>query len=268
MTLIVERDIQGAQTHAIIIGVGHYPHLEGGPTPRRNTLDLKQLTSPPHSALAIAKWLKATYDNPEAPLATVEILVSKGAKKIRIPNERGERVTVEQASMANARAAILRWVDRANARRDNVTVFYFCGHGVAAGLFSGLLLEDFGADHGGMRLLENVIDLEGLHLGMDLCRARRQVYFIDACRNTPHEIAKLAFHGGLGDPIFHGYADLGVNGKRSAPISMHASQGNRPRRTKTLRRFSPKRCWRRSMARGPTISTTAGRSRPIRYSGA
>lgn len=64
-------------THAIVVGIGRYPWLEGGGKPTFNKSEgMEQLTSPPASAREFANWLLDTYDNPEAPLASVDLLLS------------------------------------------------------------------------------------------------------------------------------------------------------------------------------------------------
>src|SRR5262249_12222334 len=100
----------------------------------------------------------------------------------------------------------------------HLALFYFCGHGVSAGINNGLLLEDFGADHDDQALLENVIDIDNLHLAMDGVRARKQCYFIDACRNTPATIAERAGRGSLGRSIRDPFIKQGRYGARNAPM--------------------------------------------------
>ncbi len=67
----------GPGTHALVIGVGGYPHLDGGTgTLIEDPLqygNLGQLTSPPRSALAFANSLyESVHANWKAPLATIE----------------------------------------------------------------------------------------------------------------------------------------------------------------------------------------------------
>ena len=76
-----ERPSATPGTHALIIGVGGYPHLPGGtgPTIADPTMfaGLTQLTSPPASAVALAEWLVAAdAERWVAPLASVDLLVS------------------------------------------------------------------------------------------------------------------------------------------------------------------------------------------------
>jgi hypothetical protein len=73
---VYSRRFNGAATHAIVIGVGHYPHLPGGKgRPKfRAHGGMGQLKSPPESARVIARWLIENYAHPDKPLATVSLL--------------------------------------------------------------------------------------------------------------------------------------------------------------------------------------------------
>lgn len=201
MTLLVDRKESGPGIHAMVIGVGHYPHLEGGSTPRPDTLDLRQLTSPPVNALKVADWLRTKLSHPRAKLASVDLLVSARGGPVSVADDQGATREIDPATMACIRSGVLGWIQRAHLDAGNVALFYFCGHGVAAGLMSGLLAEDFGDDHTDRTLLANVVDLEELYLGMDQCRAEEQLFLIDACRATPAAIAERAMRGRIGESI-------------------------------------------------------------------
>jgi len=196
VTAIHEAGQRGPATHALVIGVGGYKHLAGGEEPGEQNLGLGQLTSPALSARAIADWLLHEFDNTKAPLGTVELLISppyKPKRGRRAPRgvQRARRAArgVERATMANVSAAFRRWFDRCRARKGNVALFFFCGHGVRkTNLF--LLLEDFGEDPN--QLFRNAIDFEGVHRGLaSRCRARVQCLFADACRQVAPEVLEL-----------------------------------------------------------------------------
>lgn len=216
--LVIDRKLGDPQTHALVIGVGRYPHLEKGATPRPNTMDLGQLPSPPVSAMRFAEWLQKTYSSPIAKLGTIDLLVSAPEGPVAFVDDEGRSMPVEPADMERVKAAVKLWARRAHSSTENVAIFYFCGHGVSAGIYTGLLAEDFGADHDDQSLLENVINIDALHLGMDGVRARRQCFFIDACRNTPSAIADRAGSVGFGQSILDGTARQGRYGARDAPV--------------------------------------------------
>jgi hypothetical protein len=54
-----------------------------------NAFGLKQLTSPPVSARALAVWLLESYNNHEAPLRTLDLLIAErgGPKPFFSPSE-------------------------------------------------------------------------------------------------------------------------------------------------------------------------------------
>jgi len=74
MTLLLDKSSKPG-THAVVIGIGRYPWLVGGKAkPRFAQNDgMAQLTSPPASARAFATWLLETYENPEAPLVSLDL---------------------------------------------------------------------------------------------------------------------------------------------------------------------------------------------------
>lgn len=214
MTLILDQNIQGAATHALVIGVGHYRHLPNGSGPLFPDHEgMGQLTSPPHSARAFARWLLEDYHNPQRPLASLDLLLSD-ADSHEFQHPDGRRFPCDGATMDHVEQAVLAWKDRGDSDPDHLMLFYFCGHGIGSGLMTALLTEDFGrrAD----APLKQAVDLNGLYLGMDKCAARQQCFFIDACRVASDTLIEA--QGYAGDPIIYGSARASVQGKRRAPI--------------------------------------------------
>lgn len=190
MTTILENiEVEKPHTHVFIIGVGEYPHLLDGKGPvLDNPMRLKQLTSPPISAKAFGDWILKNLNNPDAPLGSVELLLSPADKYVR-PQD-GEQFSVEAATMKKIKLAFDKWYERCNSHKDNVAIFYFCGHGLEKVVDYPLLLtEDFGESE--IRLWENAIDFHSTFLGMARCQAKIQCYFIDACRQTPPELQEI-----------------------------------------------------------------------------
>ena len=181
-------DPTAAGTHVFVVGVGTYPHLAAGALATRGVpFVLGQLTSPPVSAKAFARWFEATLINPSAPLASIELLLSPMEN---LTNQDGAVVPIEEATHDNIVRAFTRWEARCSSNPQNVAIFYFCGHGLAR---EDLLLlpSDFGDPSFG-NLWSKAIDINATHTSMAACRAGTQLYFIDACRETPiallHEI--------------------------------------------------------------------------------
>ena len=76
----------------------------------------------------------------------------------------------------------------------NLLIFYFCGHGIAAGTDTALLLSDYGANE--LHALEGAIDFRRLRLGMGRSKASEQCYFIDACRASTDTLIEDVGHAG------------------------------------------------------------------------
>jgi hypothetical protein len=201
--LTVDKAVAGAATHALVIGVGDYPHLEDGSAPLSVAADgMGQLTSPPLSALAFAEWLKTKYDNPSAPLATLALLLSE-----KVPSGKAE-----PATMANVMQAAEEWWERGRKSEDDVLIFFFCGHGVSQGNEMSLLLSDFGAKPA--KPYGTALDFKNFRLGMCRARALRQFFFVDACRSSSDTfVGAGGYHG---DPIIS--PDLNEFRPKKAPV--------------------------------------------------
>lgn len=196
MTEIAVDGPAGPQTHAFVIGVGRYRHLKGGAVYNSKLeISAQQLSSPPISARAFADWLLGPYNPCNAPLATVELLLSEGTgtgPAIYQRPDTGGRVEVEPATMENVKKAFKRWRGRLKTAdaADHVAVFYFSGHG-SERFEQTLWCEDFGADHDAP--FEGGFLFESTRRAMERCEARRQFYFVDACREKPSDwlLAKM-----------------------------------------------------------------------------
>jgi len=161
--------------------VGDYPHLNGGAgSPALDPLGLTQVTTPRFTAPVIADWLMSGYSNPACPLGSLEVLVSPTAK---IPLPGGGSAKAHPATMTEIKRAFATWEKRCSTQPDNIAFFYFCGHGLLK-TEQFLLPEDFG-DPGLPNQWENCIDFDGMRLGMRRCKAQTQIFFVDACRETP-----------------------------------------------------------------------------------
>lgn len=198
-----------AQTHALVIGVNDYPHLPGGrlagPQPAPLDFGLRQLTSPVVSAVAVVEWLLTRHRNPTAPLGSIELLLSPAAytpspeAAARLQNLAQLAGTAEEATFANIKRAAGRWYPRVNADRDNVALFYFCGHGLEAS-DRYLLASDFGASPADA--FDNVVNFTASANSMDRWQAKTQCFFLDACRDGPDELKEQAAKGPVGQPLF------------------------------------------------------------------
>jgi hypothetical protein len=186
----------GPATHALVIGVGYYRHLLGGPEQKpRVHLGLSVLESPPRSAEKFANVLLGTdpaspglaLHNPAAPLATLEVLISG-----RNPSTFAVGATTHVAEAATSDAVALafdRWLAEVEGHPDNVGILYFCGHGVMGnGPEQYLLLEDHG------RSANRPFEAGSFDFTSTLRalwrRVPAQLYaFVDACRTHDARVA-------------------------------------------------------------------------------
>lgn len=197
--LVHDEFTAGPGTHALIVGVGNYPHLIGGEGalyPEHG--GMMQLSSPPLSALAFAEWLTSSFSHPGKPLASVQMIVG-ASKPVEFEHpQSGTRTKLKRPTFENLRLAATEWKARGNSHPDNLMLFYFCGHGIANGPDLALILEDFGVDPD--TAMEHALDFRRFRLGMERCKARHQCFLIDACRTGDANIIDAA--GYVGRPIF------------------------------------------------------------------
>jgi len=199
----------GPGTHVCVVGVGTYPHLKGGEGPV-NPLhrDLGQITSPPQSAMAMLEWTDKTLNNPQAPLKSIEVLISQPEPAL-YTDANGLSQQIATATWDNLEAALAAWFGRANSHPDNVAMFYFCGHGLGDGVNTHLLMGDAGVSHD---LLRHALHVGAFRIAMGACVAQKQIYFIDACRTVdlatvfnPHSPVQSGLPPGNVMAIFNGW---------------------------------------------------------------
>ena len=206
MTLLTNVVDGLAGVHALVIGVGKYPHLEGGTEQTfEDSQGMGQLGSPPKSAAAMVNWLMQEHSITDRPLKSLEVLTSE---LVRCVDDQGTLVMSEPANFPRVRAAIRAWKARGSSSRDNVLIFYFCGHGVSTGAESSLLLENFGDDADDP--FTAAIDATKLLTGMRKCPASRQVYLIDACRTVQEDYLKEYANSGAAVVDATAHANLGA----------------------------------------------------------
>lgn len=198
---VFRRKVRGPATHALVIGVGHYPHLPGGGSKVKvaNHDGMRQLVSPPESARAVARWLIEDYESPNRPLGSVALLTSEKRPSPFAFRWQGKTKSarVGVASMPQVEAAILGWHDLGDENPDHLLLFYFCGHGISAGTELALLMADFGEKR--LAPLDGALDFRRFYSNMEECAARHQCYFIDACRVGSELLRRNA--GFAGQPV-------------------------------------------------------------------
>lgn len=208
----------GDGAHALVVGVGRYPALAGGGGllyPSHGGMG--QLSSPAPSAIAVANWLTTKYQSTDAPLRSLELLVSDG---VAVEFEAaGTKQSVGSATFAAFKQAVLAWFGRLDTSDQNRAIFFFCGHGVSAGYQSTLLLEDYGMIPAAA--LASALDFTVFHRAMDQCRAREQLFVVDACRVASPSLINAG--GYNGDPILQ--PGLPTSPPRKSPVFFAALPG-------------------------------------------
>jgi hypothetical protein len=167
-------------THALVIGIGQYPHLMGGDSPAQKTDGMRQLSSPPMSARAVADWLLQDYHCPGKELSSLALLTSEPASAPFTNPRTATTSEVPTAEIAAIVAAIKEWKRLGDASAGNRLIFYFCGHGISQGNDMALLASDFSLDDDNP--LESALDFSMLVNGLRKCQASEQIFIIDACR--------------------------------------------------------------------------------------
>jgi hypothetical protein len=222
--LVHETRVKGPATHALLIGVGAYPHLNGGKKQlTRDHEKMEQLTSPPLSARQLATWLIESFEHSDKPLATVSLLVSEARPAPFVNPATGKRTNkLELADLNSVTLAIYEWLGRGNSDPDNLMIFYFCGHGMADGDNTALLLSDYGANP--RTSLDGAIDFRSLRLGMQRdCMATEQCFIVDACRTEAETLKKAKSSGRI--VVQPGTRDPAWPDIKSAPVFYSAMAG-------------------------------------------
>lgn len=189
------------QLHVLIIGVSEYPNLPepGQPIPPA-AFGMQKLKSPAISAFRFYEWIQRIHKDNQFPLKLghCSLLLNPSAEELANNAELAAAVaagTSQAATVDNVVDAADQWRKAASASRNDMTCFYFAGHGVQRSKNDAvLLLQDFGRGTGGV--LRHSIDVLTLFNGMtpgpsQVEIARSQLYFIDACRIRPDEFKKI-----------------------------------------------------------------------------
>lgn len=158
---------------------------------------LKQVNTPCAGAMAFARWLRDTYRNPDAPLASVRMLLA--------PSE-GERADTEIDAVAlsapaptrsHVEEAMFAWQNECKGDPEGVAILYISGHGIQTGRDAAIvLLADFAATP---NVMTNAVDIGIVRHGMvgsDM--PQQQYFFVDACRIAPSDLQGWE---NVGDPL-------------------------------------------------------------------
>lgn len=187
MTLVFHRASDAPQTHAIVIGVGRFPYLNGTSDKLMKELRLVAgVTSPPNNAHAMAEWLVKAADRLVPPLGSIELLISETdgtvAQFPRGPHSPATRENddVDAATGDNVEAALEAWLARCESDANNLAFFFGSSHGMQSQEHI-LLLEDAGERANDQ--WRNMLSLNHLHRNLYKKAHKRSLLFADCCRN-------------------------------------------------------------------------------------
>ncbi|SFR93295.1 hypothetical protein SAMN04487846_0780 [Microbacterium sp. cf046] len=180
-------------THALVIGVSDYPFLND-PASWLVTegFALPQLTTAARAASDVAAWLLDEYYNPDAPLASLRVLLSPAD---------GERINgrikplLDGVTSRAERDAVIEEVRafEEDCKKDpkGMAFVYVVGHGLELTTRSALLLlSDFG-DPSHLNRVSAALDVTSFHSAMNAeGKPERQIWFADACRQQADVLAK------------------------------------------------------------------------------
>lgn len=181
-------------THVLVIGISAYRHLIGGTAepPTGSEWAMQQLTAAAGSATAIAAWFATRYQNPNAPVGSLRVLISAGPDDQLDPLIAPHVATPEcRATRINVQTELGAFVTDCATSTQNVAIVYVVGHGVQLTKHQAtVLLEDIGAP--GQQSLWGAIDMTQCHEAMDHgATAATQFWFVDACRQLPDISARF-----------------------------------------------------------------------------
>jgi len=212
--------------HVFIVGISAYPHL-----PRRTepttpaSFGMRQLSSTALTAYKVFRWVEAQRGDYPVPLTTCRLLLSPCQEELAMePHMEG---LADPATLDHFMTSAHEWREDASAHQGNVTLFYFAGHGVQRRKNDAIiLLQGFGDGRGAA--LRHGVEVQDLFYGMAPSPsrpniARKQLYFIDACRNTPSQFRDLQ------ELKAAAFWDIERSGRddRAAPIYYAALEGSK-----------------------------------------
>lgn len=193
MLIAVSAEDTAPATHALVIGVSDYPFVDG---PQASDLGqsfgMSSLTSAARSASEVVAWLLSEYRSPQAPLASVRVLLSPAAGESLNPDVADRLGGPAPATRAAVERELVAFRTACRRSPDNVAFVYIAGHGVQLTKRGAVvLLQDFG-DPNHPNELTGAIDIAGCHAGMDEgVNAQSQIWFSDACRQLPDVLRRF-----------------------------------------------------------------------------
>lgn len=199
MTLIFQNnelmgDIATPRMHVLVLGIGRFPHLDNAPNGDRPAC--------PDSARAMIEFLVRQSHGFEAPLATIDCLISDPRNEV--DHDIVERThpihdprlddLVAPGLRQNVENVCYEWMDR--ARERDVLLLYCCSHGLAGLDDRGLLVcEDYNERRTNKPAY--LLNVSSMAKALPAAIKASAVWiFMDACQEVLDEL--LLLEGGVG----------------------------------------------------------------------
>ena len=222
MGLVVNNTVAGAGVHALIVGVSDYLNLPAQGRPSSDaTWSLNKLSSPALSAYRIFDFIITS--GLRLPLKTVRLLLSPSQVELQA-EPRLATATPTRANRVAFETFAADWRTDASHDPNDMTLFYFAGHGTQRGPEDAvLMLDDFLT---GPAPLSRCFEIRNLKGGMAPSPtfpniAQTQFYFVDACMDRN---AKLKTFVNPTVPEVFGI-ELNVVDRRHAPLMYSTVDG-------------------------------------------
>lgn len=183
--------------HALLIGVSEYSNLKGADEPAGSGLyALQKLDFPARSAFRISESLKELDAQARLyrPLKTIRLLLAPSARELN-DDPALAAVQFAPADWASIHDALYAWRQDVAEGEDELSLFYFGGHGIRRSLEESILLASNFLEKPGSQLAKG-FRLSNVRNGMAPSDefpniGRYQFYFIDACRDKPEGLDQL-----------------------------------------------------------------------------
>ena len=220
-------------------------------------------TSPePQNRLLISRHGIDEYRNPDAPLASVRVLLSPTDGEELNPRVAGELAGPSPATRDSVVSEFDEFRQGCRENPDNVAFVYFAGHGIQLNKRGAVVLfHDFGVMGKGNKLY-GAIDVAGCRDAMDESgNAHHQIWFSDACRQLPDIARKFESLSGAYK------ADEGIGQVDASPLFLASSARESAFAAVGGTTIFAMRCSRRfaEMRRSaPQMTAATGTSRPPR----
>jgi hypothetical protein len=222
-----------AGTYAIVIGISKYLNLQDNAA----AYGLGNLFVSARTAADFFDWLTTSYDSADAPLQRCSLLLSPTADEqaylagLKVPLRAAD---YDLPTMANLQTAINDWfasmkmVLSEQAAAQSRAIIFYSGHGLEVDKDKQLLLPfDYLTD--AAPSYNSAVSTYNLHSALGSLPIRRQLFFIDACRNDVQTFREMTSWDGM--PILNEFRG---QKSRQAPILYASAPGASAWQPKTL----------------------------------